>query len=193
MNAKEKFIAMISNEPLKKADAIVVLEGDGFYRLAKAKRLFNENWSKLIVISGGIDKKECGSFPVESMKEKLVGAVSENCIILEKRSTNTHEQALEVINMALQNKWKRIILVASHYHQFRAFLTFLKVAQERDKELEIINAPARDLEWFAKNPWGSRFDLLDSEFEKIDTYQKKGLTATFQEAINYQKWKENLK
>ena len=89
-----------------------------------------------------------------------------------------------------KNGWKKIILVGSHYHQYRAFLTFLKTAKDRNSDLVIYNSPARNLKWFTDNPWGSRVKCLEAEFVRIENYTAKGDLATFAEAIEYQKWKE---
>jgi len=189
MTEREKFIILVNNEPLKKADAIILLEGDGFFRLFHAVKLFKEGWASKIVVSGGINNKSYGSFPVKEIVPELLkmGIASDN-IIMEEVSQNTVEQARNIITMAENKKWKKIILVASHYHQFRAFLTFLKIMKNSNTNLFIINSPARELPWFHKNKWGRRFDLLDVEFEKIEKY--KNDVASFAEGIAYQQQKE---
>jgi hypothetical protein len=59
-----------------------------------------------------------------------------------------------------------------------------------DALLILYNSPVRNLKWFEETGWGLRFNRLESEFEKIDTYKALGNIATFEEAISYQKWKE---
>ncbi|MCX6723531.1 MAG: YdcF family protein [Candidatus Staskawiczbacteria bacterium] len=193
MNPKEQFIILVNNESLKKSDAIIVLEGDGFNRLDKAIWLYKNNWSKLIVISGGLNNPSGGSYPAEIMKQKLIKLkIPAKDIVLENNSQNTKEQAENVIKLSIQNKWGRILIVASNYHQYRAFLTFLKEISKNKIDLEIVNAPASNLSWFSKNKWGRRIDLLKMEFDKINEYQKKRHLASFTEAINYLHSKENL-
>jgi hypothetical protein len=58
--------------------------------------------------------------------------------------------------------------------------------------LVIYNAPVRNLSWFSETGWGRRIDRLEQEFERIEKYEKLGHIATFDEVINYQKWKEEL-
>ncbi|MBI5221597.1 MAG: YdcF family protein, partial [Candidatus Magasanikbacteria bacterium] len=123
-------------------------------------------------------------------KRLITKGVPSDKIILEENSTNTLEQAEQIIKMAQTQSWKRFFLVASHYHQPRAFLTFLKILKRSSKPIEIINAPCKDLDWFSENHWGSRINLLETEFKKITIYQKKGHVASYSEAIEYQKWKE---
>lgn len=192
MTLREKFIVLVGNEPLSKADSVVLLEGDGFHRIRKAHELYQAGWAPLILVSGGIEAPDRGSYPAAQMADKLTGlGVPRNCILLEDRSLHTRHQAEEVMTIAQQRGWRDILLVASNYHQYRAYLTFLRVAQERGLELRIVNAPARDLAWFEKLPWGSRVDLLDQEFEKIEEYARLGHVATFEEALQHQRAKES--
>ncbi|MFN8209394.1 MAG: YdcF family protein [Bacteroidales bacterium] len=191
LSQREKFLAVISADSLKKSDAIILLEGDGFYRIPKAMELLDSGWARVIVISGGILNPDNGSLPASDIKDQLIGnGVSEADILTETMSMNTREQALNVIKMANNSGWRRIILVASHYHQYRAYLTFLKVILDMKSGIEIVNAPANTLSWFEINKWGSRFDLLENEFEKIESYSKAGHIATYSQAIEYQRWKE---
>lgn len=192
MTEREIFIALVSNEKLKKADAIVLLEGDGYFRVSWAVELYKRKWAPKIVASTGIDDKGYGSFP--NLEKKLKEyKVPNKDIIVDAKSRHTREQAINIIEMATRKKWKKIILVASHYHQYRAGLTFLKVMQEKEIKIQIINSPVRDLNWFSKNSWGTRFNLLKAEFERIEKYRKLGHLATYKDAIAYQAWKEKQK
>lgn len=191
LSLREKFIAIVDNDKLKKSDAIILLEGDGLNRCKKAADLLKNNWADKLVFSGGVDNVEYGSFKITHVFPELKKlGVNDVNILLDEKSSNTLEQAINIIDMSVRLNWKRIILVASHYHQYRAFLTFLKQLILRRINLELINAPAGDLLWFEELNWGKRFELLDSEFERIDKYTSLGHLATFKEAIEYQKWKE---
>lgn len=193
MNDKEKFLVLVSNERLQKSDAIILLEGDGLNRVKPAADLYLQGWANRIVVSGGVYTPSYGSYPSEHLLPALIEAgVPKENILIEGKSQHTRQQAEEVLELARNNGWKRIILVASSYHQPRAFLTFLKVMHEKDLKLQIINAPAHELPWFEETGWGKRIALIDSEFEKIEKYTALGQMATFEEAIDYQQWKESL-
>ncbi len=122
----------------------------------------------------------------------LDAGVPNDDIIHEDRSTNTREQAMFVIDLAIANNWNKLILVATHDHQYRAYLTFLRVILDMHLQILLFNAPARNLKWFSENPWGRRFDRLESEFDRIDRYYQLGHLASFNDAIHYQKWKEEI-
>lgn len=191
LTLREKFIILVDNDRLKKADAIVLLEGDGINRAKKAAELYHEGWAGRILFSGGITDLNYGSYPLEYVFPELTKCgVPEEAISVEKESQNTKDQAENVIRISQSNDWRKIILVASHYHQYRAYLTFLKIILESKLKIELINAPADDLLWFKTLDWGTRFNLLDTEFARIEKYSSLGDLATFEKAIEYQKWKE---
>ena len=129
--------------------------------------------------------------PFEDIKPLLCkqGVAIED-IIHEDVSLNTREQAIQIINLACEKKWQRLILVASPEHQYRAYLTFLKEILQKNKEIVLMNSSAENLKWFESCGWGIRFDRLEQEFLRIEKYSVMGHLATYQEAIDYQKWKE---
>lgn len=191
MTEKEIFIVLTDHNAVRKSDAIVLLEGDGYNRIQKTIDLYKSGVSDTIVFSGNIINESYGSFPYERIAPMLQKAgIPENDILYEDKSTNTLEQAIEVIQLAKKSGWERIILVASHYHQYRAFLTFLKQQQLNLPNLIIYNCPANDLPWFEQNNWGKRIDLLADEFKKIEIYKLNNHLATYKEAIQYYKWRE---
>ena len=82
------------------------------------------------------------------------------------------------------------MLVASHEHQYRAYLTFLKVILDIGNDIILYNAPVRNLGWFKDLGWGIRCERLEQEFIRIEKYSQLGHLATYKEAIEYQQWKE---
>lgn len=185
---------LIYSEKVTVSDAIVILEGDGYERLQTAASLILNRISTNLVFSGGINKPEVGSFPFEMCKEQLFALIgSANCTIhLEDKSMHTRDQAVNVIKMAKKYSWKSLVLVASQYHQIRAFLTFLKVLDEEGLSNIIIlkNQPVLGQTWFEELPWGNRFQLLKEEYLRISEYTKKGHISTIQRSIEYFIWKE---
>lgn len=191
MELREKFIVLVDNDLIQKSDAIILLEGDGLNRYTKAVELYKHGFSERIVFTGNITNYTYGSFPLSEIYPHIVDSgVSPEAIIYENKSLNTREQAIEIVRIAKNNGWTKLILVASHYHQYRAYLTFLKEILNTKSNIVLYNAPAKNLKWFEESGWGQRFDLLDQEFERIEQYSKYNHLATYSEAIAYQKWKE---
>ena len=191
MTDREKFITLVDNDCVRKSDAIVLCEGDGLYRCPKAAELYKAGMAKNVVFTGGADDRSYGSFPFsEAMPVLLKSGIPPEAIIHEDKSLNTKEQAVNVLAMAGERGWRSLILVASHYHQYRAYLTFLRSILNAGGGVILYNAPAKDLPWFSETGWGRRFDLLEQEFDRIEKYTAMSHLATSEEAINYQKWKE---
>jgi uncharacterized SAM-binding protein YcdF (DUF218 family) len=186
-------MAIIDNDCLTKSAAAILLEGDGFFRFQKAVDLYNKGTVSKIVFSGNIIDKSYGSFPFEEIKPFIVkGGVPEKDLIHEDKSLNTRQQAVEIVKMAIKKEWKKLALVASHEHQYRAYLTFLREVLDTKSGIILYNAPARNLNWFIDDGWGTRFERLSVEFERMEKYSAMGHLANMQEVIEYQKWKESL-
>lgn len=191
MTEKEKYIILVDNDNLQKSDAIILLEGDGLNRVRYASELFHSGYSDKIVFSGSIYSPGYGSYPGEVVIpeiEKL--GIPGECIIYENKSQNTREQAIEVFKIASEKEWKRLIIVASHYHQYRAFLTFLRVWYDIKSDIELLSAPVKGLPWFHPTEWGVRFELLEGEFSRIEKYKELGHIVDYKEGIKYFEWKE---
>ncbi len=190
---RETIMALVDNDCFTKSDAAILLEGDGFFRFQKAVELYNIGMVAKIVFSGNVVDKDYGSYPFSEVKPYIVnGGVPEKDIIHENKSMHTRQQAVEIVKMAKERGWKKLALVASHDHQYRAYLTFLREVLDTHSGLVLYNTPVRNLNWFVDHGWGMRFDRLLGEFERIEKYSAMGHLATAQEVIEYQKWKESL-
>ena len=188
---REKILAIVDNDCLSASDAIILLEGDGFDRFRKAVSLYKQGKAPKIVFSGNITDYDYGSFPfAEVLPRMLEAGVPEDDIIHEDKSLNTREQAVEVVRMSQERGWRKLILVASHEHQYRAYLTFLREVLDTKSGITLYNAPARNLDWFVDKGWGTRFERLEAEILRIEKYTEMGHLANAQEVIDYQKWKE---
>ena len=188
---REIIMAIVDNDCLKPSDAIILLEGDGFHRFQKAVDLYKKGLGKKIVFSGAIVQKEYGSYPFEEVKPFILNAgVPEEDLIHEDKSLQTQQQAVEVVKIAIEKGWNRLALVASHEHQYRAYLTFLRQVLDSKSGIILYNAPVRNLDWFVDSGWGMRFDRLKAEIERIEKYSALGHLANAQEVVEYQQWKE---
>ena len=95
MNNKDLFLILTSSSKIESADAVILLEGDGYSRILKATSLITEGWSDLLVFSGGIDNESVGSFTFEKCKSHLLNSgIGMDKIMHESNSQNTREQAV---------------------------------------------------------------------------------------------------
>lgn len=193
MTPREQFLCLLPNTPLEKTDAIVVLEGDGLVRVDEAAHLYKQGWAPVVVLSGGYEKQPNYAVPARNMLPALIErGVPRDVIVLEEVSQHTHDQAVECMKLVKKRGWKKIILVASYYHQYRAFLTFLYAMRESNLSLHLINAPVRDIAWWQHDGRGVRIENLAVELDKIEEYRKRwGHVASYEEGIQYLQWKES--
>ena len=197
MTARESFCAVLSNGPLMRADAIIVLSGDGDKRLQVALELManNTHAAPLIVVSGGVDNPP-HSLSAKASAEWLIDkGLHPDLIVMESGSQNTHDQAGNIVSMAVAKRWNSLILIASPYHQFRAYLTFLRELRDfnLDEKIHLMSVPASQTQWW-QQPAGmdvTRLDLLEGEFRKIDEYRTKGHVASYRDGLKYLQYWES--
>jgi len=187
LSAREKFLALVLTAPLARADAIVALCGeDGLERALVAQELLIQGAADTIVLTGGLDSDSKQS--AKTLADKLIGnGVNPQRIIVENEATNTRDQAQEVVEIAIEKNWKRLLLVASPYHLPRAALTFIHDVRRLD--IRIIPVTANQVAWFGK-PEGvsrNRMALLDGEYAKIAAYQEIGHVASYEDGIKHMK------
>ena len=193
MNELFTIFTLINDIECNQADAVILLEGDGLSRIADACNLVLEGFAPILVFSGGIDNESNGSFTYEKCKSEIDKYnLKPDQLMLELDSKHTRDQAEKIIAMCKVNKWTKIILVASNFHIYRAFLTFVKVLEEEKlmKEIDVFIKSVH-LSWFEQLNWGKRIEMFKSEVSKIKEYQTKGHIPNYDVIIEYFKWKED--
>jgi uncharacterized SAM-binding protein YcdF (DUF218 family) len=172
-----------------RADAIVWLQGDRYDRADKVLDLYLSNFAPRIALTGndvlvGTEPRpDETNITLGEMREWLIArGVPDSTIRIDSDSMNTREQAIHVMEMAAT--WRAILLVASPFHQPRAFLTFLQRAREIGWSGRIVNQPA-DLPWDVPPAGRTKpaLDYLPEEFAKIRSYG--GHLADWTEGIAY--------
>ena len=172
---RERFCAVLASGPLRRADAVVELAGeDGLARVEVALQLFRQRAAPTLVFSGGPED------PPHLVGARALAAlatgrgVAPDRIIVESASTNSAEQAKAVVAMAKDKGWTNLLLVASGYHQFRAFLTFLRALQRAElaDTVRLTVVPTSQAPWGQAPPGceATRLALLDGEFAKVEAY-----------------------
>lgn len=190
MTKREKFIILLDSEQLHAGDVIIILEGDGLSRYKKAVELYKMGIAHKICFSGNFDDKKSGAVTFEIIKPLLLEEdIPEDDLIFEDKSKNTYEQAVEIMKLSKHYCWNHIIIVASQYHSYRAFLTFLHEQKIQRPDLIMDMASVTDLDWYKDTGYGRRIDLLQLELNKIDLYQKNGNVSDYEEGIDYLEWK----
>lgn len=142
-----------------RADAIVVLTG-GKNRLSSAVKLLNSQKAEKMLVSG--------VFKDTSLKELQnrddVEFFNPEKVALDKKSTNTVENAIETAQWIEKYDIKSIFLVTSNYHMPRSMIEF----HYYNPKLEIIPYPVYS-DKVSKQWWKSwnSFKLLVGEYNKF--------------------------
>lgn len=154
----------------QKTDAIVVLTG-GRNRLREAVRLLNAGMAEKMLISGVYSAVSLR----ELQKRPDVQIAAEKKVILDKKSTNTVENAIESARWIKANGITSVRLVTSNYHLPRSAEEFRFYAPE----LKIVMHPVYS-DKVARHFWQSRhsFRLMAMEYNKfLYVWLKNRLTA----------------
>lgn len=147
---------------LKKADAIVVVSGGQTQsRAAKGIELYKEGYAPKIIFSGAaLDDGPSNAFAMRDLA--LSEGVSAKNILIDEKSQNTYENAVNSKTIIDELQAKKIILVTSPYHQRRANQTFEK---ELGTNYEVIGVSAYDDRWSKSQWWRRGFPLFISASE----------------------------
>lgn len=134
---------VLSEEPVP-ADAIVWLQGNGYDRGPKALTLFSDGYAPIVVVTGNRTRSP---ITVDHLVIWLAAhGVPAEAVRIDAESLHTRDQAVHVLALAQEYGWRTLLLVGSPHHQLRAFLTFMRRAQEVEWHGRIANQPA-DIAW----------------------------------------------
>ncbi|NQU16564.1 MAG: YdcF family protein [Candidatus Saganbacteria bacterium] len=166
---------LIVQDDLKKADAIIVLSGDGNgERMEQGAKLYKDGYAKYVLISGGqLYWKITYADIIRQHAESL--GVPRSAILVEDRSESTYENAKLSIPALVDKKIKSIILVTSPTHTRRAIRTFRRLFNPAG--IEVIVYPVQKSR-FSKKGWWRRHEdtqLVVFEYIKLIGYVFKGL------------------
>lgn len=137
----------IIEDPLERADALIVLSDDNFYadRATRAAELFRQGLAPLVVASGRRLRPSAGI--AELMEHDLVerAVPREKIVRIAHDADNTREEAEVVAQLATDRRWRSVIVVTSNYHTRRARYIFrhtfpagvdVRVASARDGDFD---------------------------------------------------------
>ena len=152
-----RFIAesWVVEDPLNKADALIVLSDDDFYadRATRAAELFREGKASLVVASGRRLRPTAGI--VELMEHDLIerGVPKDKILRVAHDGDSTLDEAETLANLAKAKKWHTAIVVTSNYHTRRARYIFQHVFPHG---IDVRVASARDADFDPQAWWVKR-------------------------------------
>lgn len=110
---------------------------------------------------------------------------------------HTDVEADALVRFAEQQAYTDLIIVASPFHQLRAFINTVTHAMHHYPELKIYGRGGVSLPWNETVTHsqgtlrGTRYELIRTEFERIERYRLKGDLATDEEITAYLNWRDN--
>lgn len=183
MDEQSQFIQLLSQSLPKKADAIALLAGDRFYRVPKVAELYHAGFAREVVVTSSAYDFVYGSFPSRMLVRALRSYdVKDEHIIAIEKAPHTRAEADETLRIAKERGWKKLILVTTEHHQYRAFLTWIKAARDLNVDIELIMVPVQA---FPKFRYDTRNEALQQEFERIERYRDMGHVASYKDGIDY--------
>ncbi len=126
---------LVHDDPLEKADAIVVLAGANVERWLEGVDLYHEGWAPRIVLSPGITEDAERQLRAMGIRypsdvERTRDAMTQMRVapaaieILPGSLDNTADEAAAVHAVCARSGWRRLIVVTSKYHTRRAQFAF---------------------------------------------------------------------
>ena len=150
----------IIEDPLAKADALIVLGDDNFYadRAARGAQLMREGKAPVIVASGRRLRPNAGI--AELMEHDLVerGVPRDKIVRFAHDQDSTLEEARALARLAIERKWRSVILVTSNYHTRRARYIFQRVFPQG---MQVRMASARDGDFDPEHWWEKRKSIKE--------------------------------
>ena len=147
--------AWITDDKVEKSDAILLLSDDNFAadRATQAAFLFRQGMAPLIVASGRRLRPYAGI--AELMEHDLIerGVPKEAIVRFPHNAENTREEAQQLLKLAKDRQWRKVIVVTSNVDARRARYIFRRTFP---KTIDIRVSGARDLDFDPDHWWESR-------------------------------------
>jgi len=176
---------LITEAPLEKADAILVLGGSATYkeRAREAARLMREGRAQLVLITNDDTRGPWSStaqrnlyFYERSLEEVMNAGVPGTSIeVLTHPVTSTYEEAQRTKDYAQQHQFHSVLIVTSAYHSRRALWVFSRVFRDTGISIGLISvkpgneSPRPSTWWLSVRGWR----LVPTEYVKMIYYSVK--------------------
>ncbi len=171
---------LITECPLEKTDAIVVLSGSVPDRILEAVDIYKEGYAPLIILTK--EEKPAGYDELLSLGIKMpeghdlnqmialkLGVPIASIIVIDERVDSTYSEEQALYDFLKKRNLKSLILVTSKYHTTRAAKLFNLVTHG---EIKLISRPSKYDTFDPGNWWKVRRDLKQVlfEYEKLADY-----------------------
>jgi len=162
---------LVHKDPIKPADAIIVLSGSGNgSRIRAGAHLFKEGFGKAIVVSG--EESYPGFYTHILMKSYAIKQGVPKDKIIARRITgekSTWGEGITNLKTIQESGFKSFILVTSAFHTRRAYHIYKELISEKGYNLQMLVYPAEDLRVPIRGWWKSRVGRKHILLEYLST------------------------
>jgi uncharacterized SAM-binding protein YcdF (DUF218 family) len=162
--------------------------------LSAARKLIHENLARKIVIVDSGPKSGYPGYAVwkaEMLEAGIAEEIMETIDLRESNSLNTLIEANAMIDHVKQNGYTSVFVVASPFHQLRAFMTSVTAALNHYPQVRLYSYNGHPLSWLDTvvhsqgKTMGPRKTLIQAEYDRILRYQQKGDLASVGSVLRY--------
>jgi len=165
---------LIVEDPLQKADALVILSGGGFDRGNEAVKIMQSGYASKAICTGGNPVIELKVFNIDTLESDMTAAnlrrqgIPDSNIVELRNGTSTKEESLLIADYCHQHAIKKIIIVSSKLHTRRVNEVFKPKLKKQGIEVIVRgahNSQFDELQWWrdengliaVNNEWLKRF------------------------------------
>ena len=161
--------ALIAEDPLHQADAILVLGGETRKgdRVRHAAGLYQRGLAPLLVLSGTPIGFRTHEAEIMQRHAESLGVPADRILVVKHDSDSTREETEVVVPVLQSRGLKEVILVTSNFHTARAKRIFEKVAGPEGPRF--LASPVRDGMFEPEGWWTRRRDAKTFVFEATKT------------------------
>ena len=136
---------LVHEDPIVKADAIVVLAGGTGSRIEAAARLYREGFGEKLLFSGFRVYSETYSSSLMKTYALKLGVPEVNIITSNPDvEVSTRGESLANLELLKMNRMKKFIIVTSAYHTRRTNLIYKRAVSLLEYDVEFLVYPAPD-------------------------------------------------
>lgn len=160
----------VVDEPLEKADAIVVLAGDCFWagRLRRALEIYRQGWAPWVVLSGQLLHPRFSEAELVEQEAIELGFPRQVLLRVSHDGGSTLEEALVLRHFLQEHDLRRIIVVTSNFHTRRTRTIYQALPGVCSTDVRVVAAP--DLRFNPDCWWQPRAGLLTLAGELLSLF-----------------------
>ena len=134
------------------ADVLVVLGGDSGDRTLKALQLYKAGLAPRVLLTGVEESPLDARKPYLTWRQQMLveAGVPRDSILLDSRSENTMEEAVNTRQLLVERGWRRALIVSDPPHVRRVNWAWRKALRGTNLEFQVVASEPR---WWVADSW----------------------------------------